>query len=638
MEEGIRLYAKMNTDDENFVFPDHIYGQVQSCTEIYTGIPLPRIASGAGFAVYQNSDYHARNFAGLCYESYLDFDVTYGKLEHYQVYANQVRFEIDQDEVQFINSLPINNNFGMPSVCYPFEEHLAFGLKVIPKNADGWPLICPGQELTGFVHGYRDGNNTFTASGIIYPDYFTTGAAQDDYYVYGYDFREENLHYNWTVAVDDGPERTALPAQSTMKVFHGFKADPIVFTPPLPAGDTVTMGDEVNIVAVPYPYLLEQERITYHWFWEGTGDLEGQGHFQYGIPTIYKSNKFFPDYPGDISLRYEIRDANSSTWAASPEPDKVIHIKPQLHILIPADQHKFKYDENSQPFGEAALDFQGAALPTSMNEDIEWTLTPIAGVQIASTIGIPAVGESGIFFYRYLPEHNDDFGAKEIKAQLREYSAAESHTVLLFFMPQANNNPEQHHYPNWFYYWKDGAVVPTMNSSDVAYLPTTMEEFGHYDPENDFISLSRKAADICRSYPIPGFGHTFEEVSGIHLCANTLKHERYHQEIYNNWREPAGKWFQAYGHHPFFNPQIPANQFDLDSDGLPNTYEDSISNVYGFFRLDPINSDSYGLEALFGVPIYGDIGDQELLARFFAEGSRGHVQLDWSSGQYGKQW
>ncbi len=636
MEESIRFYVTMTSNNENFQYPTEFIGKVYACGS-ETSILLTKQQGNTDHVNYRSSYYQVRELAPLCSGGNLTFRVNYISSVDASITMTEGDFTIEA--INFVNDIPFNNSYGMPSVCYPFGEHLSFGTTVEVERY-GWPPPdC--QVFSGTVAGYRFGERTITTTGTVEIEEFDTSPANDDYYIDGNSFREKILKYNWKVAIGNGPERVAYPPQTKIKVFHGFKANPLIISPELP-GDTVEMGGEVNLVANPYPYLDRQGRIGYQWFWEPTGQLEGAGHFEYGLPIIYKLNKFIPDYPGDVQLRYKITDYVSEFYAESQEPHRVVHIKPLLEIIAPGPfpDNRFSY-VGLRPDVTLSVTCTGNATPSNLNSQIIWEMEEIP-YSYLQTDPNDLVGETVTFEYLSMPINNKDFGSKIVIASLPDYDVSDTIDVLIFYRKMAINYPGgDETTKNWYYYWKqESGPVPDLTG--ISYDPDSPND-AYYDHWIDKLYITDGGAGAFLGLNIGGI--EFNECYGIDRAATCAIHERKHQELLNKWRL-GGEWHQQWGDHWIFEPDcwIPPirgnciqNPGDTDGDGLPDYYE-LLLNVQLGLNLKINNPDSYGVYNATGNNLYRHIGDQELIAMLEAEGALGIAELDWSRGFYSKHW
>ena len=173
-----------------------------------------------------------------------------------------------------------------------------------------------------------------------------------------------------------------------------------------------------------------------------------------------------------------------------------------------------------------------------------------------------------------LPEKNDDFGNKYIKAKYIDNDCeCESDTtgVTLFYSVAVNknddakNNPEGK-YPNWFYYWKqtpawieiyawkyyDDNLPPPLSGG-----ATSVGEVARFERDIDQIIISRWACN--RTYgTVAEGGWRF----GLDCFATGIRHENYHRTELNAW------WGKHMVNHSIFK--------DCDLDMVPNSVEESL--------------------------------------------------------------
>jgi len=182
-----------------------------------------------------------------------------------------------------------------------------------------------------------------------------------------------------------------------------------------------------------------------------------------------------------------------------------------------------------------------------------WSITPIVGSTLASKPTIPK-GDSVWFRYTGLPDSNNQFGVKYLKASLVDYDVAESVMVKVFFPKYATNNPSDT-LPNWYYYWRQ---TPAGLDSNIYSGPKCIASWcGYYDFSDYFYHVCPAAAETdsarCDS----------TSVAHIDLFAMTCRHERQHQTDYDTWWRPIG----GYGQN---------RHLDADSDFVPSSIEPSL--------------------------------------------------------------
>ncbi|UCC81109.1 MAG: hypothetical protein JSW64_07055 [Candidatus Zixiibacteriota bacterium] len=643
LDEYIKFYAKITTDDPNIEFPPVIEGRVYACGHEYSNVFLEKKYEDEDSTIYKSTNVITpRHFAEFCNGGALTFEIRWGRIARHTIYINEVRFRIK--DVIFADDLPIYSGSSDPVVCYPFGEFLTFGTEVDVRLED-WPdASC--MTLPATVIGYSQGIQPVVMEGTLAGYDFTTSQTQTSYHIDD-PFREEILDFNFKVSVLDGPERNTISGVDQITVYHGYIAAPPDYAGLSPDNEVIVFNN-VSMLAKPYPFLVENNRILYRWIGEGIGEHHGNGSFQYVNPVIGKLNSFTPTYPGDFKIHYKIIDQETGFEVELPEEyHKTIHIRPKLDVNLPVEGHKFVY--NTDPdYPQAGFDFEADAVPEELNDYIEWSFSEMSEeVIVFWSVGEPPIGKVGACSLTYMPISHSDFGEKTITAMLPDYDTTVSRNVYLFFDKKAVNAPPVG-LPNWYKYWRQpGGPVPGMDHPRISYDASGGEFSGYYNEVYDWMCLASDAADKHSAYTIDDFEFNFEEVRGIDLTSRVVEHEAYHREIYNNWRgldpytphlEEPGIWYTPGREHPFFRGD-PNHPDDFDGDGLPNTLEESLSNQYGFFQLDPYEADTYKLhERPDASPIYERIGDQELMARFFSEGARGIEELDWSAGEYSKQW
>jgi hypothetical protein len=220
-----------------------------------------------------------------------------------------------------------------------------------------------------------------------------------------------------------------------------------------------------------------------------------------------------------------------------------------------------------------------------------------------------------------LPNDNDQFGPKYIKATLPGYNAAESVEVKLFYNKYATNHPGGGigSPPNWYYYWGQGQVVPDLVNPLLGFIgyDDTLSIYGI--TTNGIIIIGPLTCTIHYNPPlgpIDGQYYGGPQTNGIDCTAEVVAHERFHEWVWNNW-QLGGIWY----------PWTPEK--DMDGDMLENTYEALVCGT------DSLNSDTKNM-AQFGWDIL--LGDQEYMGVIMGDGVRGIQIKDWSAGNYSKQW
>ena len=132
-----------------------------------------------------------------------------------------------------------------------------------------------------------------------------------------------------------------------------------------------------------------------------------------------------------------------------------------LIIVSPQDKSRHVFSDEyllSEHSNKLTLELEARTVPERYADSVEWTIPEIEGsnrtIIPASTSSTPK-GRKLTVVYKGLPEDNNQFGRKTVKATLKVDSCRIEKTreVRLFYPRDEKNNPEGK-YPNWFYYWK----------------------------------------------------------------------------------------------------------------------------------------------------------------------------------------
>ncbi len=305
------------------------------------------------------------------------------------------------------------------------------------------------------------------------------------------------------------------------------------------------------------------------------------------------------------------------------EADWNFHVKlPEYKVKIiyphPNQALSFGYMEDKEKMeipAEAKADpkkFEGGIRP--------WDIDPIQGSELTKDPD-PLVGPQVTFTFSKLPGDNDQFGKKTITAD-----RAEPVIIRVFFnmfeddgKTFARNNPGDNHDPNWFFYWKQGAV-PSM--SDFKYEDTE-KWCGLFDPSDGQCYVGRPAArpynKVTFNLRTPGGLKviSFPGTQPLDTCARTVAHELHHkliQDMYGSRAAAARKGGDS-------------QWYDYDRDGLPDLIEVALHKDLGIHWKNP---DTHGLGRMFQYRDYGNYGDQELLCWLAERDARGIKEKDWS--------
>lgn len=230
--------------------------------------------------------------------------------------------------------------------------------------------------------------------------------------------------------------------------------------------------------------------------------------------------------------------------------------------------------------------------------------------------------------YRGYPLRNDGFGLYRAKfSGLGEPLTAE---YEVFFDKDGVRHPSCSkcpRCPNWFYYWKDGAV-PALAADDVRFSETLpAEKLGCHDNHylvvprsvgvrNKDVVLIAKAAAVegTKQYPLSktAIGNSIypsiivgkpEKYVGLVTTAASCAHEKMHQKVFHDLCEAAN----AGG--------VILQSLDVDGDGVIDDKELTSDSGY-YFKTSIEKPDTYGFatqEPRFGE--YAEYGDNEINAR-----------------------
>lgn len=301
--------------------------------------------------------------------------------------------------------------------------------------------------------------------------------------------------------------------------------------------------------------------------------------------------------------------------------------KYEVEITTPKEEEEFVYGRVKAK--ELDVDCIAKAIPQIFEEDIHpWRMDPIQGAErelikrdkktgrLLDTK--PVKGPFVQFHHEGLPEDNNEFGHKTITADIAEPVRVKVFFEKGGFPAWKKDNPEGKD-PDWFYYWKQGAV-PGLD--ECVYAQNLGNCYGQYVHSSGTIKIGPPAATEQSSLnlilTIRSGGGTRQRVikipalKGVDVCHATVLHEMKHKEIYEKFYDKItrGEWT------------------DTDGDILPDWWEDLYYAKYGF---DSSLSDTHSVSQKFGYPGYAKIGDQEILAREAeCQHSANHDQ-DWAN-------
>jgi len=139
--------------------------------------------------------------------------------------------------------------------------------------------------------------------------------------------------------------------------------------------------------------------------------------------------------------------------------------------------------------------------------------------------------------YDGLPAENSAFGSKVLKARVRKEEAEKRFQV--FFEEKGTDNPEGGRVPNWYYYWKQGAV-PLLE--DFAYEEDASKA-GGYSPSNERLVVTSATVGVIpaldailqKADPYSGL-HTYhlqrERREHLEAVGATVAHELKHRDLF----------------------------------------------------------------------------------------------------------
>jgi hypothetical protein len=190
---------------------------------------------------------------------------------------------------------------------------------------------------------------------------------------------------------------------------------------------------------------------------------------------------------------------------------------------MPLDSTKLTF--NALDPGRLDILAVGTTVPDSLRDSLVWSITPIVGSTLVTKPVVPK-GDSVWFRFAGLPDSNNQFGVKYLKASLVDYDVAESVMVKVFYPKDATNNPDtQHDWPNWYYYWKQTPAYvwghQAFGGSDCS-----PHKSGYYTPGDTMFH-------VCDSAAAAGYSECDSTTwTGVDLFAATELHENTHL---NDW-------------------------------------------------------------------------------------------------------
>jgi len=201
----------------------------------------------------------------------------------------------------------------------------------------------------------------------------------------------------------------------------------------------------------------------------------------------------------------------------------------------------------------------------------------------ASTLPAPK-GRKFTVVYEGLPEDNNEFGRKIVKATLKVDSCKKEETreVQIFYPRDENNNPAGKH-PNWFYYWKQTpAARPFGQNVRIGYHCTgipheqcSCRQRGVIGQFNPYYS-GYKTINVCNLKTNTWNPKTFyAELPAVKRSKpSTLSERNYFSYTHiDTFAVAVMHEFTHFNHFHTFWPEGWKEHQDLDGDDLPDRLE-----------------------------------------------------------------
>ena len=555
MEESVVFFAQLRSPDEEMEFPMELEGVVIGGGQVFPNISLFQTYSEPGCAEYKSGDFITRSFFSSYPKGNLIFRLSHGQGAIQSIYAKEIKFAIDDDELNFTNNVEIEG-YSSNTVCYPGGSFLSFGATV-EIYEDGWPYPC--ETFNGDIKGFDGGEHIITTGAIISQGGFTTIPAQSSYEVGQY-YDYEEIHLNWKASVDNGPDRDAKPLSTAIRIYHGFSASGIIIDDP-PPYNIFPCDTDIDLEANPIPNLAYQDRIIYCW----QSDPPELGNFGPNNCDQARQTCFHAEGPGDVEIWYYIEDVITG-YRSDPSNPLTLHLA-QITITSPSNADKFTFSPDST--GVITHTATAAILPPSIIDYVIWTFDPIGNSNL-STDPDPPTGQRVKFKYEGLPEKNTDFGEKLITASVPQTQISNTVEIEVYFPKIATNHPNGSE-PNWYYYWsRSGAGLGYSIYDGIECIPEATGYFfwHYYDWAETYYHLCEKAGQS-----VLFNGRIYD---GIDCFGTSSLHENEH---YDNWWL---SWCSACPYDPVTD--------DPDSDYVPTYRENTIyhtdpNNDYTFWPL-----------------------------------------------------
>ncbi len=193
---------------------------------------------------------------------------------------------------------------------------------------------------------------------------------------------------------------------------------------------------------------------------------------------------------GEVTLRKDIGRPMGPSPGCRPGSTMTLYLKVreepeecrdmrsvELVIVSPEDRSRHVFSDEyllSENSNKLTLELEARTVPERYADSVEWTIPEIEGshrtITPVSTSSTPK-GRKFTVVYKGLPEDNNEFGRKTVKATLKVDSCKiEKTREVQFFYPRDEKNNPEGKYPNWFYYWKQTpAARPFGQNVRIAY-------------------------------------------------------------------------------------------------------------------------------------------------------------------------
>ena len=405
-----------------------------------------------------------------------------------------------------------------------------------------------------------------------------------------------------------------------------------------------------------------------------------------GSPEKYKKDKDGNPIMGNGSAepadRYVLRDKNEEKDSGEGQNEfcfsdsgKKLNVNFKVGIV--------PQPEGNDGYRKQILNWMFAGNVTTPNE------TPTGKFTVealrSSTTGTPkwsdgksaltkaVAAKNGIFedkvVYSGYPTDNDGFGKYTVKFELGQTKLSADYEV--FFEKDGVNHPpcdkeNCENCPNWFYYWKFGAV-PGLAADDVIYDDSIKEDDHMGEYQSEWIKMMRLggtgyAAAECGTIKISSLACYYDQANNIYgttkqytlsnqsdkrslppsivvgkpdcycgvvTVAATCAHEKRHQSVFRELIWLGAKKCLPIGHA----------EVDADGDGVDNETEPNgvltVSRINGVIKTNEKEpwKDTYGFVAASGNDEYRENADDEIRARWAEcqeDGMKYDIFKDWA--------